>query len=451
MSWLSRTRTENVPMHGGSGVRHPRQLSSFGALGACSGLLVVAVLTSLSLGGASAQAAFPGTNGKIACYGIKERTLLPDPSEDDYEVYTLNPDGSDLTYLTDNLVREPTDPTDFYNDDTNPVWSPDGKTIAFAGQRSGNVEVYTMNPDGTNVKRLTFAIAADTPHGWSPDGRTIYFHSSRDRNQEIYSMNADGSNQTRLTDNPANDSVPTASPDGTKIIFASNRDSNDVELYTMNPDGSNQTRLTESPGSDTRPDWSPDGGEIIWSSQRTFVTGSTTARDAEIYKMNADGTEIVRLTDNSTNDPTTALNESLDQNPAWSPDGTKIVFDSNRSGDQEVYTMNADGSGVTRLTDAASVDAGCDWQPIPRQAAPGPGGPGPGPGPVSPAAPFEDCPNLTANVIRGSAAGGSITGTPGVTGSSAARVMTWWMLWRATTASIWARGPTRARAAWVMI
>jgi Tol biopolymer transport system component len=367
-----------------------RGLGAVGALLLGGAVLALAMLVGLTLTGSPAGAAFPGTNGKIACHGIMDRNLQPDPGEDDYEIYTINPDGSDMTYLTDNVVRGPDDPPDFFNDDIDPNYSPDGKTIAFTSQRNGGPEVYTMNADGTNVTRLTTAIGQDRASGWSADGRTIYFFSARDGNNEIYKMNADGSDQTRLTFNEVNDPAtpgnetidvfPVGSPDGRKIAFSSSRDGGDEELYTMNPDGSDVTRLTNSPSIDRSPNWSPDGKEIVfWSDRAGFNPGSTTSRNSEIYKMNADGTGVTRLTDIADDPATTEVNESVDRNPAWSPDGKKIVFNSQRTGDPEVHSMNADGSEVTRLTNAVSVDEFCDWQPIPIPAAVPPSGDPPPP------------------------------------------------------------------------
>ena len=112
-----------------------------------------------------------------------------------------------------------------------------------------------MNADGSNVTRLTNNLAADDRPIWSPDGKQIAFVSSRDGNPEIYLMNADGSNQTRLTDHPARDVYPGWSPDGTRILFISNRDGA-FEIYVMNTDGSNVVRLTRS-GNNVLPDWQP--------------------------------------------------------------------------------------------------------------------------------------------------------------------------------------------------
>ena len=115
-----------------------------------------------------------------------------------------------------------------------------------------------------------------------------------------------------------------------QIVFTSNRDGND-EIYVMNPDGSGQTRLTNNPTIDWNPSWSPDGTKIVFISDRDRSHG-----DFQIYVMNADGSGVVRLTNNP----------GWDVEPSWSPDGTKIVF----SREGVIHVMNADGTGVTELT-----------------------------------------------------------------------------------------------------
>ncbi len=157
------------------------------------------------------------------------------------------------------------------------MFSPDSKQIAFESDRTGQPELYTTNADGSNQKRLTFALGEDRPGSYSPDGRQIVFDSARDNNDlEIYVMNADGTDPRRLTSHVGTDSNPAWSPKGDRIVFrslrrpgeAGNEDPAgtppDDEIYTMNTSGGDIRRLTTRPGSDLFPQWSPDGNKIVF-------------------------------------------------------------------------------------------------------------------------------------------------------------------------------------------
>ncbi|HET7743143.1 MAG TPA: DUF5050 domain-containing protein [Gaiellaceae bacterium] len=272
------------------------------------------------------DAAFPGDNGKLAWATARNSN---------YEIYTANPDGSELARLT-------IDPAA----DTDPAWSKDGQRIAFTSNRSGNDDIWVMSADGTGQTRLTTDVGSDVNPTWSPGGRNLAFVSGRDGDAEIFVMNEDGTGQTQLTQNSTSDATPAWSPDGSKIAFLSKRDGRS-QIYVMNVDGSGQTRLTTDQGEDVSPNWSPDGTRIAFASNRDG--------NYEIYVMNADGSDQRRLTTN--------LETDLD--PAWSPDGTKIAYTTNRDANNEIYVMNADGSGQTRFTAAVGDDTTADWQPIP--------------------------------------------------------------------------------------
>jgi dipeptidyl aminopeptidase/acylaminoacyl peptidase len=259
---------------------------------------------------------------KIAFYSSREGN---------YEIYTMNPNGTGVTRLTTSSGANYA-----------PVWSADGTRLAFFSYRDGNNEIYTMNADGTNQTRLTNNTEAEGSCCWSPDGSKIAFSSYRDGGSEIYVMNADGTNQTRLVGSPVDDYGPSWSPDGSKIAFFSNRDGAN-EIYTMNTDGSNQTRLTNNADDDSYPVWSPDGSKIVFYSLRDG--------NYEIYTMNADGTGQTNRSNNPAND----------YYPSWSPDGSKIVFNSTRDGNFEIYTMNADGSSPARLTNNPADDVSPAW------------------------------------------------------------------------------------------
>ncbi|HXG08499.1 MAG TPA: Calx-beta domain-containing protein [Gemmataceae bacterium] len=272
--------------------------------------------------------AFPGTNGLIAFSSIVNGPFGPHA-----DIFTMNPDGTNLV----NLTNSP-------RDDAWATWSPDGTKIAFASNRDGDFEIYVMNADGTNQVRLTNNNAIDYQPTWSPDSTQIAFTSLRDGNAEIYVIDTDGTNETRLTNNLANDLEPTWSPDGTKIVFTSDRDGN-FEIYVMNPNGTGQTNITNNPAADTEADWSPDGSRFAFASNRDG--------NGEIYVMNADGSGVTRLT----------FVPAVDLGPAWSPDGTQIVFTSVRDGQDEIYLMNADGTNQVRLTNNPESDFLPTWQP----------------------------------------------------------------------------------------
>jgi Tol biopolymer transport system component len=255
-----------------------------------------------------------------------------------------SPDGARIAYIGTGGVRV----TDGVNDslvisdpNANEVrWSADGTRLTLTTQRDGNLEVYTANVDGTSQLNVTNAAGRDANPSWQSlrANGAIAFETDRDGNSEIYRMNPDGSTQTNISNNPANDGFASWSADGLKIAFYSGRDGN-PEIYAMNGDGTSQTRITNNAGDDFHPSWSPDRTKLVFG--RFLNDGST----GDIFSINADGSGETNLSQNGF---------FVNSNPAWSPDGSRILFNTSRDSHQEVYVMKNDGSLQTRLTDTAS-------------------------------------------------------------------------------------------------
>jgi RHS repeat-associated protein len=287
--------------------------------------------------------------------------------EGSMQIYVMNGDGSGVTRLTYSGA----------NDDF-PRWSPNGTKILFQSDRdhpdTGYMDIYVMNSDGSGVARLTTDANDDSMASWSPDGSKIGFQSMRNGvNYQVYSMNADGSNQVCLTNTSSSDGEPSWSPDGSKIVFASDRDHAGYDsVYVMNTNGGSQQRLTFSASTvdDTQPAWSPNGSKIVFVSTRdsttetwqetdddgNYITRSKVHLNKEVYVMNSDGSGQTRLTNDLANDDT----------PSWSPDGTKIVWRSDRERDccdpsAQVWTMNADGTGQADVSNNGIGDYTASW------------------------------------------------------------------------------------------
>jgi hypothetical protein len=257
--------------------------------------------------------------------------------EQRWSIYVMSSDGSNRTRLADSQAGFLSPPT----------WSPDGTKIAFVSDRDGNQDIWVMDSHGSNLSNLTREEAKDYSPAWSPNGDWIAFASVRDSPYwELYLMRPDGSDVQRLTWwEDASDWSPTWSPDGMRLAFASKRDGN-WEIYAMDRDGSNLVRLTDNLADDTNPAWSPDGSRIAFESTREGYT--------DVFVMPVIGGEALNLT---------KLPWATDLGPTWSPDGGRIAFYSDRDGDWDIYVMASDGSGVTKLTGDNTNDQLPAWRP----------------------------------------------------------------------------------------
>jgi Tol biopolymer transport system component len=281
------------------------------------------------------------------------RIAFASDRDGDFEIYVMNAGGSGQTQLTDNDVF-----------DAYPAWSPDRTKIAFASKSDDippTLQIYVMNADGTGLIKLTnagpYSTWLNSEPAWSPDGSKIAFASDREENWEIWVMNADGTEQKRLTYFYGQDGSPTWSPDGTKIAFSSllggQYEERTIYMINANPVGYLDPKpgLTKLTNFDPymrwqhmNPAWSPDGTKIAFDSNQG---------GAEIWVMNADGSGQTQLTDNT----------AVDWHPAWSPGGSKIAFMSDRDGSYEIFVMNADGTGQHDVTNEGDYNRDPAWSP----------------------------------------------------------------------------------------
>jgi TolB protein len=226
-----------------------------------------------------------------------------------------------------------------------PRWSPDDSRLAFTSYASGNPEIAVYSFLSHHLVPFPHYRGLNTTPAWSPDGKRIAFCSSMGGNPEIYVANSDGSNLQRLTFGPTSSTTnigPVWNPKtGNEIAFVSDR-SGSPQIYMMNADGSNVRRLLSSGGNADAPTWSPNGLTIAF----TWAVVETGTFD--IYTIDVASGQITQLTHNA----------GSNDRPWWAPDGRHIVYESNRSGRREIWTMLANGTDQRKLTTA---DA--NWDP----------------------------------------------------------------------------------------
>jgi TolB protein len=218
----------------------------------------------------------------------------PDPSAgyvwgiDPYDIYTVDRDGKDMKRLTNYGVYT-----------AEGVLSPDGKRIVFTSLKDGDLDIYTMNVDGTDVKRLTTTPGYDGGPWWSPDGTKIVYRAWHyDNPQDLKAY------QDLLA----------------KRMIRPNR----MELFVMNADGSNQRQITTLGGANFGPSWTPDGQRIIFSSNHK----NPRSRNFDLYAVKLDGSGLEQIT----------TNPEFDGFPMFSPNGKQLIFASNRGATKQGET-----------------------------------------------------------------------------------------------------------------
>lgn len=257
--------------------------------------------------------------------------LASDRGGNPLDLYMMNVDGTNIHRLTN---------APGYNE--YPRVSHDGTRIAFQSNRNGVYQIYLIDIDGNNLRRLTNCppTAACMAPTWSPDDSRILYSCGLD----TCTMNPDGSDPKLLV---SGINFPRLSPDGTRIAGTSWFSVGGAwEISIVNLNSLSQVRLTDNAGWDSWPDWSPDGKVIAYASEPALN------KVFAIFMMNPDGESRIQLT-----------GFTDDVAPVFSPDGSKIAFKSGRDGNAEVYVMNRDGSNQIRLTYHPGRDESPAWVP----------------------------------------------------------------------------------------
>ncbi|MBU2616140.1 MAG: hypothetical protein KKC19_03480 [Nanoarchaeota archaeon] len=266
------------------------------------------------------------------------------------EIMMMDPDGSNQTNLTrTNTAWE-----------LQPSWSPDGKRIFFSRINDpgtlNDYNIYAMNPDGSNTKRITLGNTNKESHTISPDGEKIAYNESSSRgNGQIWMADINGLNPENITQDPEHAYGEVSWSSENKLAFSSNKDEKNSGAFARNIfiakiDGSKIQRLTYDNWS-RQPSWSPDGKLIAFSSRRTG--------DGEIYVMDAQGNNQKNISQNP---------ETEEAYPSWSPDRKHIVYTSKLVGSssesEEIWIMDyPSGSNKRQLTKNDQQDSQPDWSP----------------------------------------------------------------------------------------
>ncbi len=250
------------------------------------------------------------------------------------EVWAMDYDGSNQHQLTHSRSIN-----------IMPGASPDGSLLAYTSFRTGRPQIDILETATGRLRGfLNPGASVNSTPAFTPDGKLLYFASSLGGPQQIYRCGVTGSGLTRISHSNAIETEPKVNPKSpNELVFVSGR-TGPQQIFRMNAEGLDVERLTDGTGEASNPSWHPDGQHILFSWTRGYAKG-----DWNVFLMDVASRRYDQLTHS----------EGRNENPVWAPDGRHLVFMSTRGGSHQIWTMLADGTGVVRLT-----NQGDNWQPV---------------------------------------------------------------------------------------
>ncbi len=309
-------------------------------LGAAT-FVILSVSFAACISGESVGQSTKLSNGLIAFADAPDQR--PGPQASQYaQIYTITPDGRNRKQLTTGKQGN------FF-----PAWSADGEQLAFTSIRNHKHEVWIIDSSGKNERLITSGLLPT----WSPDGRQLAItRADANGRRQIWIIGVDGRGEQQLTSEGLNH-CPTWSPKGEEIAYWSGDARGFGQVWVMRSDGTQRRQLTRRRKNEYTPDGSSANAPAWLFSEQIAYWAGMEHRYGQIWTMNADGSNQKQLTD----EPAPASSD----NPSWSPDGKKILFDTQRRKRPEIWVMNSDGSDERVLvSDVKVIPMRTSWQPV---------------------------------------------------------------------------------------
>jgi TolB protein len=322
--------------------------------------LITAVVAAVAGGLPAAATAQPqGPVSRVAAHERNGRIAFQANVGRLPQVFTIEPDGSGLRQVTHVPSKDP--------GAENPIWSPNGATLAFDAADGKGVDIFTAS-QGTHPAQLPLSVGLfNGDPAYSRDGTQISFDQdtgpAAPRVHGIFIANADGSGAERVTtgirSTKSYDTESQWSPDGRRLAFTRVKNSKQAAVFVVNVDGTGLRRLTPWSLDAASPDWSPNGREILFNTYYDYHPG----KFANVYSMRPDGSHRTLLT--------RARPGVQSFRPAWAPDGARIVFSrftpiGKKSGRIDLFTMSPTGTRLRQVTNMPrAFPTNADWGTAP--------------------------------------------------------------------------------------